>query len=313
MNKVFFIDLKPLTCGDLFLSVRLPSMLVKINLLLTILVQIVIIYATKTMRAISLQSGSNGNCIYVEFNDIRLLFDAGISGIQAERRLAQHDIDIRDVNALIISHDHSDHVRCAGIYQRKYGLPIYTTEQTIETACGCHDLGTIHELHYFQPGDTLRFGSVSIETIPTPHDATEGSAFVVVSDNKRLGILTDLGHVFDGLHGIIASLDAVFIESNYDPDMLEYGPYPAFLKRRIKGPEGHISNMDCAELLCSANAKHMQWACLSHLSENNNSPDVALETHKEIVHSLFPIFTASRYAVSDVLAIESNNPQLALL
>lgn len=265
------------------------------------------------MRAISLQSGSNGNCMYVESNGSRLLFDAGISGIQAEKRLANHGIDIRDIDALIISHDHFDHIRCAGVFQRKYGLPMYATERTFETADSYHNLGNLNDVNYFKPGDTLRFGCVAVETIPTPHDAAEGSAFVVVSKNARLGILTDLGHIFDGLHGIIASLDAVFIESNYDPAMLEHGPYPAFLKKRIKGPEGHLSNMDCAELLRSANPKRMQWACLSHLSENNNSPVIALETHKDIVPSSFPIFAASRYEVSPAFSIESRTFQLALL
>jgi phosphoribosyl 1,2-cyclic phosphodiesterase len=264
------------------------------------------------MKAISLQSGSNGNCIYVESNGTRLLFDAGISGIQAENRLAHHGIDIRDVDALIISHDHTDHIRCAGIYQRKYGIPVYATEQTLETACGCHDLGKIDDLTFFHTGETFALGAVSIQTIPTPHDATEGSVFVVESNGTRLGILTDLGHVFDYLRIVIASLDAVFIESNYDPKMLQHGPYPPFLKRRIKGPEGHISNIESAELLCSADTNRLQWACLAHLSENNNDPALALATHKRIVDHDVPLFAASRYTVSDLLTVGSNNHQPAL-
>jgi phosphoribosyl 1,2-cyclic phosphodiesterase len=264
------------------------------------------------MKAISLQSGSNGNCIYVESNGTKLLFDAGISGIQAEKRLAHHGIDIRDVDALIISHDHSDHIRCAGIYQRKYGIPIFTTEQTLETACGCHDLGRIDDLTFFNPGETIDLGSVSIQTVPTPHDAIEGSVFVIESNGKRLGILTDLGHVFDYLRILVATLDAVFIESNYDPKMLDYGPYPPFLKKRIKGLKGHISNIESAELLCSADPKRLQWACLSHLSENNNEPGLALKTHERIIDHDFPVYTASRYKVSDILTIGSHNPQPVL-
>ncbi len=270
-------------------------------------------FSNNIMKTISLQSGSNGNCIYVESNGTKLLFDAGISGIQAEKRLAHHGIDIRDVDALIISHDHADHVKCAGIYQRKYGIPIYTTEQTLKTACSCHDLGRIDDLTFFHPGEAIDLGSVSVQTVPTPHDAAEGCVFVVESHGHRLGILTDLGHVFDSLHEVVSSLNAVFLESNYDPQMLEQGPYPPFLKKRIKGLEGHISNIESAELLCSADPTRLQWACLAHLSENNNDPGLALKTHERIVDHDFPVYTASRYTVSDLLTIGSHNPQLALL
>ncbi|HDO21487.1 MAG TPA: MBL fold metallo-hydrolase [Nitrospirae bacterium] len=270
---------------------------------MTIIVQFVTLYATNVMKAISLQSGSNGNCIYVESNGVKLLFDAGISGIQAEKRLASHNIDIRDIDALIISHDHSDHTRCAGIYHRKYGITIYATEETIDAAYRCQDLGKISDIAFFRPGDKLRFDGVSVETIPTPHDATEGSAFVVSSGGKRLGILTDLGHVFDGLDKVINSLNAVFLESNYDPEMLEHGTYPAYLKQRISGPAGHLSNMESAELLQSADCDRMKWVCLAHLSENNNRPDIALETHLNILNGGLPLYTASRYAASDIFNI----------
>ena len=119
------------------------------------------------MIAISLQSGSNGNCIYVEADGVRLLFDAGISGIAAEERLAAHGRGIRSVDAVIISHDHGDHVRCAGIYQRKYGLPLYVTPKTIDRACSRLSLGKLRDVRHFRAGDTLRFSGVSVQTIPT--------------------------------------------------------------------------------------------------------------------------------------------------
>jgi phosphoribosyl 1,2-cyclic phosphodiesterase len=254
------------------------------------------------MIAISLQSGSNGNCIYVEADGVRLLFDAGISGIQAEKRLAAHGRDIRKVDALIISHDHADHIRCAGVFQRKYGLPVYVTPKTLDAAVSISSLGCLTNVLHFRSGGTLRFGDVSVETIPTPHDGTDGAAFVVNAAGKRLGILTDLGHVFDGLGRVVASLDAVFIESNYDPEMLTNGPYPLFLKRRIKGPGGHISNREAAELLRMAGVG-LKWACLAHLSEQNNSPDVALRTHREVLSAAFPLHIASRYAASGIFTV----------
>jgi len=195
---------------------------------------------------IALQSGSNGNCIYVESGDTRLLFDAGISGSRAEERLAEFGRDIRSVDALIISHDHADHVRCAGIFQRKFHLPVYVTEATFDAALRRCDLGTLTDVRHFRPGDTLSFDGVAVETVPTPHDGADGAAFVVSNARRRLGILTDLGHVFDGLGPVLASLDAVLLESNYDPEMLEVGPYPHTVKQRIRGPGGHLSNVEAA-------------------------------------------------------------------
>lgn len=247
------------------------------------------------MIAVSLQSGSNGNCIYVEAAGKRLLFDAGISGVQTERRLAASRRDVRKVDAVIISHDHADHVRCAGVLHRKYGLPIFVSRATLGAAGRYASLGEIADVGHFVSGEALRFGQVTVETMRTPHDAEDGVVFVICAEGKRLGILTDLGHVFAGLPELIGSLDAVFLESNYDPEMLERGPYPAFLKARIRGPRGHISNMESAELLHGSASRALQWACLAHLSEQNNRPDLALHTHQRIVGDRFPLHAASRY------------------
>ena len=246
------------------------------------------------MFCIALQSGSNGNCIYVESGDTRLLFDAGISGSRAEERLAEFGRDIRSVDALIISHDHADHVRCAGIFQRKFHLPVYVTEATFDAALRRCDLGTLTDVRHFRPGDTLSFDGVAVETVPTPHDGADGAAFVVSNARRRLGILTDLGHVFDGLGPVLASLDAVLLESNYDPEMLEVGPYPHTVKQRIRGPGGHLSNVEAAELLLHAASPRLRWACLSHLSETNNSPDLALATHRTILAGGPTLYAASR-------------------
>ena len=254
------------------------------------------------MKVISLQSGSNGNCIYVEANGITLLFDAGISGSQAQGRLAQHDRDVASVDAVLISHDHVDHSRSMGILNRKFGLPIYATAETYGAASR-YKLGEINDLRYFAAGERLQFGKVTVETIPTPHDAEDGVVFVVDDGKHRLGILTDLGHVFTGLADVIASLDAVLLESNYDADMLANGSYPQRLKQRIAGPAGHISNHDAAELLSAAASKRMQWACLGHLSQDNNTPTLALETHRKVLGDRLPLFVATRYEVSGVMEI----------
>jgi len=267
------------------------------------------------MICFSLNSGSNGNCIYVEADGVRLLFDAGISGKRTAERLASRGRDPGGVDAVIISHDHHDHVRCAGILSRKFGLPVYMTADA-HAAGSRYDLGPIADLRLFEPGADLAFGPVTVQTVPTPHDAAGAVAFVVAAGGRRLGILTDLGHVFAGLGDLLGGLDAAFLESNYDPDMLASGPYPTYLKRRIAGAGGHLSNVEAAELVASAGGPptrfnalgtpcdgRLQWVALSHLSEINNTPRVAVRTHRRIAGRARPVHVAGRYGVGGLLEI----------
>ncbi len=253
------------------------------------------------MKTASLQSGSNGNCIYVEADDVRLLFDAGISGVRAQQRLGRLGSDICGVDALLISHDHADHSRCMGIYQRKFGLPVHVTEKTLDSAARRNSLGKIKRVEHFTAGSVLRFDRVTVETIPTPHDGVDGVGFVVDDGHCRLGILTDLGHVFSGLDEVIGSLDAVYLESNYDREMLAVGDYPEFLKARIQGPGGHLSNVEAAELLSGKG--RLRWACLAHLSEENNDPQTALRTHRRVLGEQLPLQLASRHKASGLLQV----------
>lgn len=232
---------------------------------------------------------------------MRLLFDAGICGVEAQRRLSTLGRDIRTVHAVIISHDHADHVRYAGVYHRKYALPIHITPLTLDRAVARHNLRRLGEVNYFSSGGTLTFGDVSVQAIPTPHDGADGSVFVVSSQGKRFGILTDLGHAFSDLYSLMATLDAVFIESNYDPGLLAAGTYPASLKRRIAGEGGHLSNADAAELLLCG--RRLKWACLAHLSENNNSASVALKTVRRTVGDELTLHVAGRYGPTGILNV----------
>ncbi len=254
------------------------------------------------MKIIAMKSGCNGDCIYVETKGVRLLFDAGISGRQAQTRPAAHGRDIADVDALVISHDHRDHTRCMGIYQRKFGLPIRVTKGTLTVANKKDNLGPLSDIRYFTSGSTIQFGNVAVETIRTPHDAIDGVSFVVDDGTNRLGLLTDLGHSFKRLASVVNSLDAVVIESNYDPEMLTAGPYPDSLKQRIRGQGGHLCNNDSAELLRGVSSR-LRWACLAHLSEENNNPDVAIDTHREMLDNRLPLIVASRYDATDVLQV----------
>jgi phosphoribosyl 1,2-cyclic phosphodiesterase len=253
------------------------------------------------MITFSLQSGSNGNCIYVEAGDIRLLFDAGISGKQAAMRMASRGRNVQNCHALIISHDHADHTRCAGVFQRKFGLPIYITKPAFQEARPL--LGMVRDVRLFTAGDRLTFGDVTVHTIRAPHDAADTVCFIVEHDGRRLGVLTDLGHPFAELRSALEDMDAAYLESNYDPEMLRKGPYPEWLKKRIAGAGGHISNQEAAELIGRSAGRRLKWAAIAHLSEENNRPSLAMETHRSLVGRSFPLHHASRYEASEILEV----------
>jgi phosphoribosyl 1,2-cyclic phosphodiesterase len=252
------------------------------------------------ITVIPLQSGSNGNCIYVEAGGVRLVFDAGIGGREARRRLAAFGRDIAGAHALIVSHNHGDHVGSAGVFHRMHGLPLHMTPGTRRVAG--YRLGRVSEVRTFKPGATLSFNGIAVHTIPTPHDGVDGVGFIVEWGGRRLGILTDLGHIFDGLPELVESLDAVLIESNYDAEMLDAGSYPWHLKERIRGPGGHISNHESAWLIRAA-GRRLQWVCLAHLSAENNKPELARQTHAAVWGDGRPIHVAGRYGACGPFAV----------
>jgi len=197
-----------------------------------------------------------------------------------------------------VSHEHSDHVRCAGVYHRKYGLPVYMTKPTYRASQYC--LGRVDGVQYFDAGQSWCFGRVTVYSLRTAHDAVDGVAFVVECGQRRLGILTDLGHPFTGLQQILESVDAAYLESNYDPHMLETSDYPRALKRRISGQGGHISNDEAATLLRQCSRQRPNWIAVAHLSQDNNRPKLAMDAQRRAVGASYPVYHASRDEVSDV-------------
>lgn len=230
------------------------------------------------MEVLVLQSGSQGNCIYVESRGVAILFDAGISARQVQIRLAQHNKRIESVRGVVISHSHRDHIGHAGVYQRKLRLPTFMTEEAWNNFPDVDD----SLCRVFYPDQCLEFEHLRVEPIPTPHDAPGSLAFVVSDEHRRLAVLTDLGHPFRQLEKVLAGVDAAILESNYDPVLLSEGDYPERLQQRIRGPGGHLSNKEAA-LLIRKHGKHLQWICLAHLSQHNNTPDIAYTTYRKVV------------------------------
>lgn len=250
------------------------------------------------MITFSLQSGSNGNAIYVEAAGTRLLFDAGISARRVAERLQAHGRLARDLDALILSHDHHDHVSGAGALHRRFHVPIYATALTLDAIRP--RLGKLRDARRFVAGETIAFGSVLVHTLPTPHDAADSVAFVVEHAGRRLGIFTDLGRAFAGLQEVLGTVDAAYIESNYDPEMLATGNYPPELRRRICSGRGHLSNAQSAWLVQCCDPSRLRWIALAHLSGENNHPRIALQTHRAVHGDELPIWIAGRDRVSAV-------------
>lgn len=226
-------------------------------------------------RITTLASGSSGNSLYAETADGAILVDAGLSAKQLAAKIGEIGGDVERLDAILISHDHSDHARGAGVLSRRFGIPLLMTAGTFH---GCkHNLGKVVGPRLFTPGQTLCVGGFHVHTLETPHDGREGVAFILERDGTRCGVLTDLGCVFQGLQETVPTLDAVVIESNYCPKMLATGPYPPALQERIRSDHGHISNSEAARLVLEHAGERLSLILLAHLSENNNSPEHALE------------------------------------
>lgn len=250
------------------------------------------------MDVLVLQSGSSGNCIYVESGGVAVLLDAGITARQVQLRLTQFGKDLDRVRAVVISHGHRDHIGSAGVYQRKLALPVWLTRSASRRT----DLDKAR-CSFFAPGDTLKLEEhLVVETIPTPHDSPHATAFVVSDGKHRLAVLTDLGHPFGRLDSVLDSVDAAIVESNYDSVMLEDGEYPEELKERIRGPGGHLSNREAA-LLLKRHARRLRWVCLAHLSQHNNAPEIALATYRHVTRNGEP-FLADYYGPTPLPGID---------
>jgi phosphoribosyl 1,2-cyclic phosphodiesterase len=222
------------------------------------------------IRFVSLQSGSNGNCCYVGSGSTKILIDAGVGKLQVKKRLEQIGVEPSGIQAIIISHAHTDHIKHAESLRNYLNCPVWMTGQTERELNWRTSVEDVKEPVLFHPGDILMFDHLQVETIATEHDVNGGVCFVIDNGSVRLGVMTDLGHRFEALENLIPALDGIFLESNYDPELLATGKYPADLKRRIRGKRGHISNDDAFQLL--QKGLNLQWACLGHISEQNNNP-----------------------------------------
>ena len=219
----------------------------------------------------NLASGSSGNSTLLWTDESALLIDAGISALQVRRRVEDSGLEMGDIDAILISHEHIDHIRGVRILSKRYGIPVYANEGTWR---GIHQ--DVENRAILE--DEMRFGDIRIGTFPVPHDAIDPVGFEVMHDGNKFVAVTDIGRITTYLLKALKESSVILIEANHDVEMLINGPYPEYLKRRILGPEGHLSNEDCGKALHEAVNEDTHTVMLAHLSEKNNTPDLAERT-----------------------------------
>lgn len=228
----------------------------------------------------TLFSGSSGNCIYVGSKESRVLVDAGLSGKRIVGALQDIKIDIHEIQALLVTHEHIDHIRGLGVLSRRYNIPIYASPKTWGEL-GC--IGKIAEENRREFEYGMEIGDLKVEFFKTSHDAVQPVGMAFYNKDGQVGIATDTGYVTNGIKKYLTGADAVVFEANHDVEMLKNGPYPYYLKKRVGGNNGHLSNSDCAKALTELMAGKTGHVILSHLSEVNNTPDVAFSSVSRVL------------------------------
>lgn len=265
------------------------------------------------MRMCSIASGSSGNCIYIGSERNSILIDAGISGKRVEAGLKGLDLSGKDMDGILITHEHSDHIKGLGVLARKFGIPIYGTKGTLKAIRQTGNLGEIPEelYHEIMPDVDFQVGDLMVSPFRVSHDAADPVAYRVECAGKAAAVATDLGVYTDYTVNKLKKLDVLLLESNHDIHMLEVGDYPYHLKRRILGERGHLSNESAGQLLCKVLHDDLKRIFLGHLSKENNYAELAYETVRlEVLlednpykPDDFHISVASREEVSECVTV----------
>lgn len=232
------------------------------------------------MELCSIASGSSGNCICVGSDTCHVLIDAGISGKRIEAGLNSIDLKTEEMQGILITHEHIDHIAGLGVLARRYGIPMYATAGTIDAVKKAKSVGNIDEtlFHVIHPAEDFNIGDLTVEAIPISHDAAEPVAYKIKQPGKSMAVMTDLGKYDDNIIEKMRGLDVLLLEANHDVHMLQVGSYPYPLKQRILGERGHLSNELSGQLLGQVLHDGFKTVFLGHLSKENNYPDLAYET-----------------------------------
>lgn len=256
---------------------------------------------TMSLFIASLNSGSNGNCYYVGNDQEAILVDAGISCRETERRMHKLGLSMQNVKAIFVSHEHTDHISGIPVLAKKYQLPVYITEAT-----RYHGNLSIQQeqVFSFKAYEPVQIGNLAIQAFPKFHDAAEPHSFIVNGNNVNIGVFTDIGAACDHLIMHFKHCHAAFLEANYDEEMLEKGGYPRHLKNRIRGGHGHLSNKQALDIFTQHKPAYMSHLFLSHLSRDNNSPQLVQQLFNEYAGET-QIIVASRFEETAVYHVQA--------
>lgn len=265
------------------------------------------------MKLCSIASGSSGNCIMAGTDGCQVLIDVGISGKRIEEGLNTIGLTTSEMQGILVTHEHIDHVSGLGVLARRYSIPIYATEGTKNAILSIRSLGKIDEslFHIIRPDQIFEIGDITVETIRISHDAADPVAYILRSGGKSVGIITDLGKFDSYIIEKMQGLDILLLEANHDVNMLQMGRYPYPLKQRILSDRGHLSNELCGQLLGEVLHDNFKAVVLGHLSKENNYAKLAYETVRLEVTlgdnpyhgNDFPIYVANRDCVSDMITV----------
>lgn len=250
----------------------------------------------------SLNSGSNGNCYYVGNEHEAVLIDAGLSCRQTEVRMQRLGLSLQTVKAIFVSHEHSDHISGLAQLSGKYQIPVYITAQTLRSTRLLPARFPLRVLNAYEP---VAIGALRVTAFPKQHDAVDPHSFLVDDLETKVGIFTDIGMACEHVIHHFSQCHAVFLEANYDEDLLANGRYPAFLKQRIRGDQGHLSNQQALALLQAHKPPFMSHVLLAHLSKDNNSPVVARDLFlPHMAHT--ELIVASRFAETPIYTVRAS-------
>ena len=227
------------------------------------------------IKAYTLYSGSSGNAVYVKTPDAEILIDAGVSARAVEKNLNAVGSSLANINAIFVTHEHSDHVKGLEVISKKHHIPTHMVSASARALIHDPKASLLNDLYLHPSVFSVRLGRTAVTACPTPHDSAASVGYTVSYEDEKFGLATDIGHITSEVTEALSGADAVIIESNHDVDMLMMGPYPYPLKRRVLSDTGHLSNAKCAELarfLAENGTKHF---VLAHLSKENNYPPTA--------------------------------------
>jgi phosphoribosyl 1,2-cyclic phosphodiesterase len=251
------------------------------------------------IKICALASGSNGNCYYIGDENSAILIDLGISHRQLKKRLADANLSMKNIKAVFISHEHADHVKGLRVTLDNNNIDSYITKKTYNRI---RPDFRPYKTEFFLPEDTISIGNIRIHSFSKQHDAIEPVSFRVEIDNINIGVITDLGTIDKNVKKHMDLCNAIFLESNYDDDLLKNGKYPEHLKKRVASNHGHLSNNQAIELVKSISNNKLKTILLSHISEDNNNINIITEEFKSL-YSNYQIEMTSRFGISNVIDI----------